>query len=467
MLLALRSPLNKIPGPFLARITNLPLKLAVISGRRIQYVDDLHRKYGPYVRISPEEIAVNDPQGFKKIHAIGSGFEKTQWYDNVTMFPRPTLFAMIDGKQHAQRRRLFARGFSKTNIKQNWEDVMREKIELAVTKIIRGSQGGTSVDILKWWTLMASDISSHLLFGESFCTLENGEINEYIRVLTNALKGNGIGAELPLLRAIGKRLPFQATKELFRTNELLANHAKIAVRNIKASQQSKNVFANIASEAEKGEGLTDQDVEVETIALFVAGTDTTAISLTYLIWAVLSRPELQKQIETEAITLKAGYRDADIEAECPLLNAAIEEALRLYGAAPGALPRTVPAGGVNLGEYYLPQGSIVSTHAYSMHRDPSLFPNPLAFRPERWLAGSQERISDAAKAMFTPFGAGSRTCLGLHIAYMDLRLAAVEFFRRCPGSRIAPSTTNENMEFENFFLIAPKAHRCEIVVGST
>ncbi|USW51896.1 Putative cytochrome P450 [Septoria linicola] len=344
---------------------------------------------------------------------------------------------------------------------------MREKIELAVTKITQEGRSGSSVDMLKWWTLMASDISSHLLFGESFCTLEHGEINEYIRVLTNALKGNGIGAELPLLRAIGKRLPIQAFKELFRTNELLADHAKIAVRNMKAPQQNKNVFANIAAEAEKGEGLTDQDVEVETIALFVAGTDTTAISLTYLIWAVLSRPELQKNIETEARNLKAEYRDADIERDCPLLNVAIEEAMRLYGAAPGAFPRTVPGGGIRLGDYFLPQDSIVSTHAYSIHRDPSLFPDPLAFRPERRLANSIERVSDAAKAMFTPFGAGSRTCLGLHIAYMDLRLAAVEFFRRCPGSRVAPSTSNASMEFENFFLIAPKAHCCEIVVGST
>ncbi|USW51895.1 Putative cytochrome P450 superfamily [Septoria linicola] len=104
ILLALRNPFSKVPGPFLAKITNLPLKLA---------------KYGPYVRISPQEVAVSDPQGFKKIHAIVSGFEKTQWYDDVTMFPRPTLFAMIDGRQHAQRRKLFARGFSKTNIKQN------------------------------------------------------------------------------------------------------------------------------------------------------------------------------------------------------------------------------------------------------------------------------------------------------------------------------------------------------------
>ncbi|KAF2214106.1 hypothetical protein CERZMDRAFT_111040 [Cercospora zeae-maydis SCOH1-5] len=459
-----KTPLNRVPGPWLARVTNIPLKLSVITGRRIHYIDGLHKQYGPIVRISPNEVAVNDVASVKKIHAIGSGFEKTQWYGDATAFPRSTVFTMKDRKEHAQRRKLFARGFSKTNIKQHWEGVMREKIRLAVAKIAQEGKFGKPVDILKWWTLMSSDISSHLLFGESFHTLENGEINEYIRVLTNALKGNGIGAELPLVRTIGKRLPFQTTRELWRTNELLADHAKVAVRNMKASQQNKNIFAHISQEAEKGEALTDEDVEWETIALFVAGTDTTAVSLTFLVWSVLRDPILRQAIEREVAELDAEFDDADVESNCPLLNATIEESLRLYGAAPGALPRTVPAGGIDLGGFFLPQNSIVSTHAYSMHRNPEIFDKPLEFVPQRWLAESKDRVSDAGRAAMLPFGAGSRTCLGIHIAYMDLRLAAAEFFRECAGSRLAPSTTEKSMELENFFLIAPKAHRCEILV---
>ncbi|KAM3416245.1 hypothetical protein BST61_g7851 [Cercospora zeina] len=384
-----RNPLNKIPGPWLARVTNIPLKLSVVTGRRIHYIDSLHKQYGPIVRISPNEVAVNDVASVKKIHGIASGFEKTQWYGDATAFSRSTLFTMKDRKEHAQRRKLFARGFSKTNIKQNWEGVMREKIRLAVAKIAQEGKFGKPVDILKWWTLMSSDISSHILFGESFRTLENGEINEYIRVLTSALKGNGIGAELPLVRSIGKQLPFQTTRELWRTNELLADYAKVAVRNMKASQQNKNIFAQITQEAEKGEALTDDDVEWETIALFVAGTDTTAVSLTFLVWAVLKDPALRQAIEKEVAELNAEFCDADVESKCPLLNATIEESLRLYGAAPGALPRTVPAGGIDLGGFFLPQNSIVSTHAYSMHRDPDIFDKPLEFMPQRWLAERQ------------------------------------------------------------------------------
>lgn len=377
---------------------------------------------------------------------------------------RPTLFVMPDARSHAVRRRLLARGFSKSNVVQHWAGVVKEKIELAVFQMREEGLRNGTVDVMKWWTLMASDVSSHLLFGESFRTLEQGEINQYIRTLTSALKGNGIGVELPLLRTIGKRLPFQKTKELWNTNAFLDDYAKVAVRNMKASQQSKNIFANIAAEAEKSERLDDRDIEVEASALFVAGTDTTAVSLTYLIWAVLSRPNLRAQVEAEVSTLPDDFHDADVE-RLPFVSAVIEETLRLYGAAPGALPRIVPSGGVDMGGFYLPQGSTVTTHAYSMHRDPGLFPDPLEFKPSRWLSDSKDKISETARAFFIPFGAGSRACLGIHIAYMELRLGAAEFFRQCARSRLAPSTTPESMALENFFLIAPKAHRCDIVVS--
>ncbi|KAK6417440.1 hypothetical protein LTR81_009189 [Elasticomyces elasticus] len=375
----LTSPLNKVPGPWYARWTNLPLKFAVISGRRIHHVHALHARYGPYVRIAPTEIAVNSLAGFKQIHAINSGFTKSPWYETLVNIERLGVFSMSDPKQHAARRKLFARPFSKTNLRSHWEPAVREKVQLAVSRMQEDarSSGSGAVDVMKWWTFMASDITSHLMFGESLHTLEHGEVSEYMRVLMQTLKGGGIGAEMPLVRWIGRNLPFQSARELFGGNDMVEEYGRTAVSNMKASGSGKNVFANMVAEAEKDIGgtLDDRDVELEATSFVIAGTDTTAVSLTYLVYAVLSRPDLRRQVEDEVAGLPEAYVEADVE-KLPLLSAVIEETLRVYGAGPGMLPRMVPAGGKEMGGYVLPGGTTTTTQSYSLHRDADLFPDP-------------------------------------------------------------------------------------------
>lgn len=132
-------------------------------------------------------------------------------------------------------------------------------------------------------------------------------------------------------------------------------------------------------------------------------------------------------------------------------------------------PGIVPPGGITLGGYYLPPGTTATTQSFSLHRDPTLWPNPLEFKPERWLPTSASQnskysINDAARVVYSPFGSGSRTCLGIHLAKTEMRLAVAQFFRDnvTMEARLAASATPQSMEQENYFLIAPVGHRLEI-----
>lgn len=172
----LSSPLRHIPGPWYSNITNLALKRAVIGGRRIFYIDSLHQQYGAVVRISPTEVAVSDVEGFKQIHAVSSKSTKDAWYEKLTNFPHHSVFTMRNPKDHAQRRRFFARGFSKTYLREHWEGTIKEKCRFAVEQMRKDAIAG-SCDVLKWSGFMAADIIGCIGFGESFGLLERGEVS--------------------------------------------------------------------------------------------------------------------------------------------------------------------------------------------------------------------------------------------------------------------------------------------------
>lgn len=194
------------------------------------------------------------------------------------------------------------------------------------------------------------------------------------------MQGSGIRAELPLLAAIGKLLPHPTLQAMFNANDRLLAYGTRAVTSGKASGangQGASIFAQLDPDAQKESPFpfTDLDIRVEAGNLIVAGADTTAVSLTYLTYAVLARPALRARLEDEVARLgEGGVEWGDRECEAlPLLNAVVNETLRLYGAAPGSLPRAVPPGGAELGGYFLPGGATVSTQAWSLHRDERLW----------------------------------------------------------------------------------------------
>lgn len=85
------------------------------------------------------------------------------------------VFTMIEPKEHGARRRVLSRPFSKTYIMENWEQKIKEKCALAVSQIKKDALAGKS-DVFKWWLFLASDVSAHLAFGESFHNLEAGVV---------------------------------------------------------------------------------------------------------------------------------------------------------------------------------------------------------------------------------------------------------------------------------------------------
>ena len=189
--------------------------------------------------------------------------------------------------------------------------------------------------------------------------------------------GAGIMVEMPLLRIL-RFVPIAAVQEMFNANDYILKGASRAVEMARSRTGEANIFAKVIDDCEKeGEGhIDDMDVCIEAMNVIIAGTDTTGVTLTYLTWAVLQRSQLQAALEAEVDELKEDFTENDLIG-LPLLNAVIEETLRLYGAAPSSLPRVVPVGGSRLGGHFIAQGTTVSTQAYTFHRDPNIWSDAL------------------------------------------------------------------------------------------
>lgn len=257
---------------------------------------------------------------------------------------------------------------------------------------------------------------------------------------------------------------------MFNSTNYILDYGMKAVANAKKAireGRTNNLMSTIIEDAEKEGGgkaaLRDIDIQVEATGLIFAGSGTTANTLSFAVWNIASRPELRERLELEASTLSEGFKSDDLEF-LPLLNAVINETLRLYAAVPGSLPRIVPANGAMMCGYYLAPGTIVSTQAWTYHRDASLYPNPLEFDPNRYLDDSTGSSNNpkGAKATNSAFGAGAYTCLGIHLAWMELRYAVAMFLRECKGAELAEGMKPLGpSELVNYFGGSP----CELFVA--
>ena len=283
--------------------------------------------------------------------------------------------------------------------------------------------------------------------------LKTTQVSQYIRDLQTSLMIAGIRAELPWI----KYIPVPALQHALQLNKRLVEYATDRTQKLKTLQKKEAFFSKMLVSNEKQE-ISNLALAEEAGNLIIAGSDTTAISTTYLVWAIVKHPEIKQKLQSELSTLSDSFSYRDLE-QLPYLGNVVEEGLRLYGAAPGSLPRVVPVGGRSLAGHFIPAGTTVSTQAFTMHRDPAIFPDPEKFAPDRWRAATKEM-----KEAFSPFGAGSRTCLGLNLARMELLLTTAVFLLQCPDARVSSSTTTETMDFENFFLIAPRGHKCEVTM---
>ncbi|KAI1456501.1 putative cytochrome P450 [Annulohypoxylon moriforme] len=459
----LSSPLAKIPGPWYTNWTIWVFKYQLIAGKRPKWVHRLHEKYGPIVRISPIEVSIQDPKAVQQIYSVKNEFPKSSWYQDL-LPGLPNVFSTVDIDYHRRHRRLLASEISESGLVAH-RPAVDSKVRMAVERMAEEMEERGATDVYRWALYMATDVIGELSFGSSFRMLETKEETQYIRDLKLIGFAGGIRVTFPFLTYLSNYIwvPVISVGLRVRNNiriyatESLGRHYKLVEE--QGEDAKPTLLSKLYRATEKDtDTLPFIELREDAMSYIAAGSDTTTNTLTYLLWAVCRHPEIKEKLMAEIRTLPDNFEDPDVK-KLKYLDNVIQETLRLYSAAPAGLPRVVPPEGATLGGYFVPGGYTVSAQAYSMHRNPAVYPEPLKFDPSRW-----ENPTKAMKDSFVPFGGGSRICLGLHLAKMELRLMTARFFTRFPNAR--PSSlegfTDDDMDPKLFFLMQPKNQRCLI-----
>ncbi|KAJ5691987.1 hypothetical protein N7462_001410 [Penicillium macrosclerotiorum] len=455
------NPLSRIPGPEIAKWTNLIYTYYWFKGQIPNYIHRLHEEYGPTVRTSLTQIDICDINAAREIYKTKSRFPKSKWYHTLVSNNIRTVFSTTDTQFHSSRRRLLASPISDSSLTR-FEPLISNRVQIAIDRIGEEMKDRGAADVFKWWLFMATDVIGELSFGESFRMLEAGKKTQYSLDLEYVSNLQPIRTTFPLLvqaaawlplpiinrtAAVGKRIGLYASQSIERYKKMIDENP---------ADPKPTLFTKLF-DAEKSR-LTHEDIRQEAQGYIVAGSDTTAVTLTYLVYAVTRHPQIQEKLVAELATIPQPVYDRELRS-LPYLNQIIKETLRLYTAVPFGLPRMTPSEGAHFNGYFVPGGTTVSSQAYSLHRDPEIFPEPYSFRPERWELPTKE-MKDAS----LPFGGGARICLGMHLALIELRLASAFFFREYSHARPSDKEgmTDEDMTMKSFFLMAPQGHRCLI-----
>lgn len=455
----LRSPLSRIPGPWYTPFTSLPLKWHEFRANRTRHVHALHLRYGPAVRLAPNEVSFSSAAAVKEIYCSGgSGYDKTEFYDLFTIYGRRTMFSTLNREDHARRKRILADRYANSNVMKPESMQGVEESSGRFLERVRESAsggGGGSLDLYITLHSYAFDCASHHLFHPFGAnSLQSEEDEAIMREVTfdSSLQNRLLRYYSPVLHgAMGRVLgAFGATprETPLADRFVLDNSARGA---------DARPFTLLSRLSDKAWGLDGEAVAAECLDHMAAGIDTTGDALCFLMWE-LSQPRSARFQEALRAELRGAGHDAPWD-RLPYLDAVVTEGLRCFPAIPMSLPRYVPPGGRAIDGFHVPARTIVSAQAYSVHRaDGRVFPDPDRFDPERWLVagdGEAER-----RRLFFAFSAGGRGCVGRHLALAEMKVLLRDVYSRfatAPGEGMAEG----DMEMDDQLISSrPAGQRC-------
>ncbi|MEO1271077.1 MAG: cytochrome P450 [Myxococcota bacterium] len=200
-----------------------------------------------------------------------------------------------------------------------------------------------------------------------------------------------------------------------------------------------SLLVHMAASGDPEQTMSRQQLRDELVTLMLAGHETTSHAVTWTLYLLGEHPDIDAQVHRELREVLGGkaVTAADLE-HLTLLNRVFQESMRLF--PPVYVVARMAQEPAEIGGYPIPVGAEVIVWIYWTHRDPRWWPEPLAFRPDRF---SPEHAPHIPKGAYVPFAAGTRSCIGKHFAIMEAQLILATILQtyrlhKVPGHPVVP-----------------------------
>ena len=450
--------IRDLPGP--PRLPLLGNALQIRPRRLHLDLEQWARDHGPFYQLALGTARTLVVAGHEAVGAIlrdrPDGFRRPHITAEVSleMGGPPGLF-MAEGDDWRRQRRMVMQAFAPGNVKACFPALKTVALRLR-QRWERSAAAGQAIDLtddLKRYTV---DIICGLAFGTEVNTVESGEdvIQQHIDVILPATARRSILP--PYWRYI--RLP--ADRRLDRSvaalrlaiEGFLANaRARLQAEPARRERPDNLLEAMLVAADQDGSGITDAMVAGNVLTTLMAGEDTTANTLAWLIYLLQRHPAALKQAQDEVRRLApdaAAFEIGQIDA-LDYLDACVQEAMRLKPVAP-FLPLEALRDSV-VGDIHVPAGSIVCCLMRHDSVADNHLENAAGFEPRRWLDAA---ANVTVKKLSTPFGIGLRTCPGRYLAMLEIKTAMAMLLGGFEIAAVDTPDGNEARE-QMGFVVAP------------
>ncbi|KAI0473336.1 cytochrome P450 [Xylariaceae sp. FL0804] len=421
-------PLREFPGPVTHRVSWLPRQYHLVRGELPFHVAALHARYGPVVRITPDELAISTPRAWRDIYGHRSSAEpelpkSERFYRMAKHAPRNILNA--DREEHSMLRRLTSHGFSERSMRGQ-EPIIGSYVDLLVRRLRAQSAGGEKpVNMREWLNWTTFDIIGDLGLGSSFGCLEQSDYHPWV---ARIMQGVRQATLLSAAASLGLRKPIEwvARSGLLAQNKSInLMREKMQARVAKADVERPDLIEGLVrARAKLGGDDDDQMRKLTSNAQFfvAAGSETTATLLSGAVFLLSSHPAAYARVVDEVRGTFASDEEITLLSvqRLPYMLAVLNESLRHYPPVTTGLPRQVPRGGTIIDGHFVPENTVVAVWQWAINHSLDYWTEPQSFVPERWMG--DVRFADDQLEACQPFSVGPRNCIGRNLAYAEMRL---------------------------------------------